>query len=464
MSLEKRRKLNPKCEYKLWCEWQDCNEFYDDLTQYLQHVHLHCNQNNDYSSSDLACNWTGCGEIAFNNESEFKLHLSFHGFHHKLMSFGLNVMKEIAEKTDNNNLVCMLDGSARNVLPQLPSEFVCGWNNCFTTFLDAESFYRHVETHAFDDIAIPSLSKDELKKTKFASCSWVNCKSSFISRSHLKEHLRSHTQEKLMACPGCGAMFSTKAKFTDHLFRQTSLPNKAEDISSLTLHLRNKDNSDQVTTLTIQMPQDGSDVAERSLILQNLNGDNEVMLIDLANATLESTRAKLKTFSCPHCINEFPTQSLLREHIRRHIHNHKCEICGMTTSSPSALKHHITYRHRTERPFNCQICQYSFKSKSDLRRHIDTHNQEDPYKCSVCNFQSRCAQSVATHHKEVHEDTKSVYACNECSKTFSRGNNLTRHLVTTHKYTLPPGQSKFQYQKQADGSHRLVMKTIVGIN
>lgn len=373
-----------------------------------------------------------------------------------------------------------MDCSSRNVLPELPNVFVCGWEECFTDFLDTESFYRHVDRHAIEDVAIPSISKEELKRTKFAKCLWIGCNSAFTSRSHLREHLRTHTQEKLTACPSCGAMFCNKTKFIDHLFRQTSdnVNNKSD---SFTLHVsKGEDNS--MATLTIQMPQteDSPQMGlnggtTSSIIIQNLNSENELMLIDLtANSSLSSvainstagqkSSERNKQFGCDHCSRHFATQSLLSEHSRSHIDKFKCSECQMTTSSPSALKHHMSYRHSTHRPFSCQFCDLKFKSKSDLRRHIDTHSSEPPYRCSLCGFQSRCVHTIYKHNKEHHLDQKTHYECQECKKKFSRGNNLTRHLITIHKYVLPVGCSRFQYEKQGDGIYRLSNKSIADID
>jgi uncharacterized Zn-finger protein len=365
-----------------------------------------------------------------------------------------------------------MDCSARNVLPELPNVFVCGWKQCFTDFTDSESFYRHVDTHPLEDIAIPSLSKDELKRTKFAKCLWISCDSAFTSRTHLKEHLRSHTQEKLMACPSCGAMFCNKSKFMDHLYRQ-STDNANNKTDSLTIHV-SKNNDQTMTTLTIQVPQQTEDSStipinsqNSSILIQNLSSDSELMIIDLANPALSaSTDSKQssksttnKTYRCSDCFRDFATQSLLREHSRSHTNKYKCSECQLRTNSPSALRHHIAYRHRNERPFSCQFCDLKFKSRSDLRRHIDTHNEEPPFKCSLCSFQSRCVHTFSKHHKEIHLAIKCEYVCNECDKKFSRGNNLTRHLITIHKYSLPIGCSRFQYKKQEDGTFRLDVKS-----
>jgi len=40
------------------------------------------------------------------------------------------------------------------------------------------------------------------------------------SKHKLKDHFKSHTQEKVVACPTCGALFSCRTKFFDHLTRQ----------------------------------------------------------------------------------------------------------------------------------------------------------------------------------------------------------------------------------------------------
>lgn len=46
------------------------------------------------------------------------------------------------------------------------------------------------------------------------------CDAFFKIKYRLREHLRSHTQERLVACPTCGCMFSSNTKFFDHIQRQ----------------------------------------------------------------------------------------------------------------------------------------------------------------------------------------------------------------------------------------------------
>ena len=48
----------------------------------------------------------------------------------------------------------------------------------------------------------------------------LGCDAFFKIKYRLREHLRSHTQERLVACPTCGCMFSSNTKLFDHIHRQ----------------------------------------------------------------------------------------------------------------------------------------------------------------------------------------------------------------------------------------------------
>lgn len=59
----------------------------------------------------------------------------------------------------------------------------------------------------------------------------AGCDAFFKIRYRLREHMRSHTQEKLVACPTCGSMFSSNTKLFDHLHRQAQPVGKKESWS-----------------------------------------------------------------------------------------------------------------------------------------------------------------------------------------------------------------------------------------
>ena len=70
-----------------------------------------------------------------------------------------------------------------------------------------QHFYWHVGGHA-------SSLRTSLQ------CRWPGCSRTDTAVSKLREHMRCHSQEKLVACPTCGGLFASRAKFLDHLSRQ----------------------------------------------------------------------------------------------------------------------------------------------------------------------------------------------------------------------------------------------------
>lgn len=57
-----------------------------------------------------------------------------------------------------------------------------------------------------------------------------DCEATTKGRAKLREHLRSHTQEKVVACPGCGGMYANNTKLFDHLIRQKDMEGKTKSV------------------------------------------------------------------------------------------------------------------------------------------------------------------------------------------------------------------------------------------
>ena len=51
-------------------------------------------------------------------------------------------------------------------------------------------------------------------------CIFPGCTNTFPNITKLRDHMRSHTQEKLLACPTCGGLYSNRTRFFDHCLRQ----------------------------------------------------------------------------------------------------------------------------------------------------------------------------------------------------------------------------------------------------
>lgn len=485
--------LNETCDRQVFfCEWANCEKSrFTDLTLFLGHLRQHGAHVQPSDEGSIVCEWADCSdEFGEAKLSEFQLHLSYHGYHSKLMSYGTAEIRKISKQI--GKLVrCYIDSSARTVLPVLPDSFICGWQRCFQVFYDAESFYRHVERHPFDDISIPkNVTKSQLKQLKFASCKWNDCIFQTNSRWHLKDHLRSHTQEKLVACPNCGSMFCSKFKLGDHILRQylnenftsehmqtllLQVSNDKQQVTQVTLTLIPSINSDKepgaageandagltgalqeegfASSLVIDDQQPTSSATDKRSSNQSSSSDKTQSNQSKTATDPTQFSTALGQFKCENCDKVCATKSLLREHAKSHFESYvyQCELCSFKSPSPSGIQHHKKYRHSEERPFNCQFCDAKFKSKSDLRKHIDIHSSETPFKCSLCSFECRCCHTLNRHQKIVHENSKQIYECHICDRKFTRGNNLSRHLTKTHKLEIPNGKTRFVYKRDQEG-------------
>lgn len=282
--------------------------------------------------------------------------------------------------------------------PQLPTRLVCEWSGCGLEFLSVELFYEHVSSHAHNLVD---------------KCYWLNCnrKMKAVTPFLLREHLRIHTVQKLYACPNCGHLFSTKIKFVDHFLRHAPLPSFL--------------NSPNVQP-------DG--------VIYQGRGEMKICI-----ESYSVTGGKIKVFRCTHrnCDKAFLSSSLLCEHIRSHSSKNQCDECPFVAKTLSRLQSHKLFRHQDFRGYSCSICSKTFKQRGDLRAHVKRH-QIVLYKCEKCDFEAHTEEGLSRHSK-LHDKNHDYY-CHVCTKAFSRGNNLSRHLVSQHNYSLPDGQSKFKYR------------------
>ena len=93
--------------------------------------------------------------------------------------------------------------------------------------------------------------------------------------------------------------------------------------------------------------------------------------------------------------------------------------------------------------YKCFICNYNAKTKSNLNKHLKTKKHKEIYLLTKNEiiFNTSKNQISNDSHKtpigsinkiDIDNDSKikSNYRCNYCDRTFTRSNNLGRHLKT----------------------------------
>ena len=90
-----------------------------------------------------------------------------------------------------------------------------------------------------------------------------------------------------------------------------------------------------------------------------------------------------------------------------------------------------------ERPFNCSMCEKSFRDRSELNRHSRRHTGDLPYKCGTCSKGFLRRERYITHCR-IHTGEK-PYVCGVCNRGYRDKRELKKHQAT-HNHG-EPGQS-----------------------
>ena len=70
------------------------------------------------------------------------------------------------------------------------------------------------------------------------------------------------------------------------------------------------------------------------------------------------------------------------------VENFECDQCKFVTESEHGLKVHKKTKHANLEypPYECEFCDKSFGSNTQLKSHLKTHSYKEAIKCENCNF------------------------------------------------------------------------------
>ncbi|EAT39677.1 AAEL008544-PA [Aedes aegypti] len=168
------------------------------------------------------------------------------------------------------------------------------------------------------------------------------------------------------------------------------------------------------------------------------------------------------------CNVKFSNQNVLHQHVQKVFNpeTFKCEFCGKTYNLRIGYIRHKERVHRSEIPslINCEQCPRSFTRQHLFERHMARHEASKKEKptCDLCGKSFKTRTNLRLHIDSLHEK-KPNYICEICSKPFARRWMFLEHQLS-HEYTeeqlkkqcpiCKRWQKNLRYWKKHMGRHR----------
>lgn len=153
-------------------------------------------------------------------------------------------------------------------------------------------------------------------------------------------------------------------------------------------------------------------------------GQHKHLVVSTSHAALQSCVIQ---FICNYCKKSFKSKQNLRMHINTHTgeKHHSCKHCHKRFTRVGHLNRHNII-HTGERPFKCNLCDKTFNRTWSLKVHVKSHTGEKPFKCEQCYQKFRRAYALKIHLR-THTGEK-PYSCEYCDKRYTTGSALKVHV------------------------------------
>ena len=152
-------------------------------------------------------------------------------------------------------------------------------------------------------------------------------------------------------------------------------------------------------------------------------------------------------YHCGFCMKIFDSLQHLNQHHKNKHDPVKCDVCNKQFATPNTLLRHA-YSHLSKQ-YGCDLCDQTFRFKSELNQHMDVHVGDPKYECEQCG-QKFIRKSDLKAHVESHTTT---WTCKYegCTKTVKDKRYLNLHYKTHTnelKYQCPKCDRRFRFNEQ----------------
>ena len=253
---------------------------------------------------------------------------------------------------------------------------------------------------------------------KILKHSCCECHKSYSHRSDLLDHIALiHRGGKTLCCKTCGKYFLSRKALRLHTKTIHAGPKKFECVicadrfyqkGNLKLHMSRHHNQKDSEIIVFEV---NSSIESKETLLMNSQSGTENVIN-------------------PSQVQKIEFQTMGKDEVT----NNATNIFPQEISSTES---HITSKGKTskqneETSYECQECNTTFKSKSNLRSHMkEVHNETLPYTCKECTKIYTRPDTLKEHIASKHRGEKKL--CKECGKSLFNRKSLELHIATIHK-------------------------------
>ena len=149
----------------------------------------------------------------------------------------------------------------------------------------------------------------------------------------------------------------------------------------------------------------------------------------------------VKIWKCDDCNNEFPYESTLKEHRKKHKRpiKYECELCEFKCELKNQLKTHIDSNHaELKNNHPCSKCKRTFLTQASLDTHMQLHDADG----------GRTSSKGDQSAKNGEESTQGDIPCDVqgCEEKFKTQRLLNAHRKQTHKIGITATMFKCDYK------------------
>lgn len=133
-----------------------------------------------------------------------------------------------------------------------------------------------------------------------------------------------------------------------------------------------------------------------------------------------------RPYKCDQCVKEYAKSKHLARHRRTHLEKERCNQCNEVFSS---YADHMLKKHGIElpRPFQCDICRRTYRTKNHISTHMRIHRAESrTFVCAIC-MKSFYLNTDLRKHMRTHSQDRS-FVCHVCGAAFKSPDTLKCHM------------------------------------